>query len=122
MVGQEKIINKKRVDMDEAKIILMSTTEEKLKEIIGDVVEEKLKVYSNQHDKNVPLSPKDFAHKFNLGVSTVRKYIKEGIIPFEKIGGSIVIYLDKVRESAEGSEQIQHRKIIEKFNEKGISY
>lgn len=42
------------------------------------------------------LTVKEVAEKYNLGVSTVRKHIREGLFPASKVGGKILIPLDKL--------------------------
>ena len=48
------------------------------------------------------LTVKETAEKYNLGVSTVRKHIRDGLFPSVKIGGKILIPLDKMDSMLEG--------------------
>lgn len=79
-----------------------------LKNLIGEVVEEKLISFSNWleskmvSDDNRNLSRKETAKYLGIGESTLDKYQKQGLIKRELLGGRVFYSMEEIKKAQKG--------------------
>lgn len=83
-----------------------------LRNLIGEVVEEKLIAFSHwleskmvNDDKN--LSRKETSEYLGIGVSTLDKYEKIGLIKKQRLGGRVFYNMEEIKRAQKGINEIQ---------------
>lgn len=100
-------------------IILMSISEDKLREVISSEVKNCFIEKENEVLFDNPIGSKKFMDLFGICPATYNNWKKKKIIKVDKNGKLDVIYLGKIKEQAKNSNIIEHRKIIQRIKELG---
>jgi len=101
--------------MNDTNIILHSTPINDLKDIIGEVLEEKLKAFTPQLPPQPPQretygTRKDVAKELHISLPTLNELTKNGTLQGNRIGGRVLYKWDYVFEAVKEIKTLKYRR------------
>ncbi len=99
----------------DSNIILHSTSINELKNIIGEVLEEKLKTFTSQPPQQTPQretfgTRKEVAKELHISLPTLNELTKDGTIPGNRISGRVLYKWEDVYKAVKEIKTLKYRK------------